>query len=69
MLCRWHGRSFFASFIYRSLGLEAQCELARMNVQNTYIINKALVDCRDLHGREEKLLTLRFENEKVSSVF
>lgn len=69
MLCCRHGSSFFASFTIRSLGFEPQCELARMSLQNTDIIDKVLVDCRDVHGLEKKLSTLRSENEEFSSVF
>lgn len=59
---------FVASFTDRSIGLQASCNLARVRVQYTNIVNSVSVDHRGVRWVERELSELWSEIEELKLV-
>lgn len=58
-----------ASFVDRSIGFKVSFNLTRMNIELTDIVNKVVVDRKEIGREERELSKLQSETEEVERVF
>lgn len=59
---------FIASFVGKNFGFEGRCELTRINVQYSHIVNKVPVEQNYESRGDAELMMLRFETEELKRV-